>query len=248
MSDGGGRGARRGFDGIDELLGYRIKNRDLLEEALTHASRTSGVGISYQRLEFLGDRVLGIAVAEMLYRRHPRDQEGALTKRYHSHVSGDALAKVAKRIGIAEYVRTQSKMNVERHDPVLGDVMESLIAAIYLDGGLEPARRFIERHVMGGHHQGRGAGGASGRGADPARKRDSKTELNELVLGMGLEPAVYELVGKSGPDHAPRVTCVVRVEGMKERKATENSKKKAEHLAAKRMLAAMDASQNTRSD
>ena len=140
MSGGGGRGARRGFDGIDELLGYRIKNRDLLEEALTHASRTSGVGISYQRLEFLGDRVLGIAVAEMLYRRHPRDQEGALTKRYHSHVSGDALAKVAKRIGIAEYVRTQSKMNVERHDPVLGDVMESLIAAIYLDGGLEPAR------------------------------------------------------------------------------------------------------------
>jgi len=222
---------------LAQLLGHEFTNQDLLAEALTHPSalaRRGGKRRHYERLEFLGDRVLGLVVAELLWRRFPNEAEGELTRRHADLVRRDAVAEVAHALGLKPHLivsPSEDAAGVRDNPRVLADVCEAVIAALYLDGGLAVAAAFVERWWEARLR-------ASG-----APPRDPKTALQEWAQKRGLPIPVYRTVPGDGPAHRRIFTVTVRVEGLPPATATGRSKRAAETAAAAAALAALDAAQ-----
>jgi len=210
---------------LSERIGYTFKDPDLLDRALTHASHVTSGRKDYERLEFLGDRVLGLVAAEELYQRFPRNPEGMLARRFVVLVRQDTCAEVARELGLAEHLRKGHRAGGLTNNPrVLGDACEALIAAIYLDGGLEPAREFILRYWQPYFER--------------AAKidKDPKTALQEWALGEGRPLPAYIEEKRSGPDHAPSFVMTVEVEGMSPAIGEGPTKRSAEQSAAESFL------------
>ena len=227
-----------GAAGAEMAIGYRFKHPDRLIEALTHPSaiepaprrrgrRSSARGHGYERLEFLGDRVLGLVVAELLWRRFENEPEGALTRRLAALVRRETVARVAAELGLDRYLilsRSEAAAGAAHNSGILADVGEAVIAAIYVDGGFEAARGFVERCWQP----------LIGEMAAPPR--DPKTSLQEWAQGRGLGLPVYRTIEITGPDHGRRFTVGVTVDGAEEASATGSSKRAAETAAAAALL------------
>jgi ribonuclease III len=214
---------------LEKILGYSFADRKLLVTALTHASLPRHE-TNYERLEFLGDRVLGLVVADMLYRGYPHEKEGHLAKRLTVLVQQAALVGVANDMGLAGYVRLsagEKKAGGPVKDTILSDAIEAIMGAIYIDGGLEPARVFIE---------GRWSKLICSQSPPPD---DPKTRLQEVAQAKGLKLPEYRLVSKSGTDHQPVFDVEVVVTGMGAAAATASSKRAAEKMAAQKLLEAI---------
>ena len=221
------------------MLGHNFSQPALLAEALTHPSalpagrkgrqraRRAAAPRNYERLEFLGDRVLGLVVADLLWHRFEAEPEGPLTRRYAQLVRRETLAVVAIEIGLDRMIQlspAEAASGAARSPTILADVLEAVIAAIYLDGGFDAAFAFVERWW-------------GPRLADMERPpRDPKTLLQEWAQGRGLPLPEYRLLGTSGPDHALQFTIAVRVAGHDEASATAASKRTAGTAAAAVLL------------
>jgi ribonuclease III len=210
---------------LADTLGHRPADPAAFELALTHGSHPSGA--SYERLEFLGDRVLGLIVADWLYRLFPDEPEGKLSRRFNALVSGETCARLARELGMGERLKLGKQARDDGaadSDYVLGDVMESLIGALYLDAGLEAARAFVEKRWAAlVEHQDRAP-------------QHPKSALQEWAAEQGYKPPVYALIGRSGPHHAPTFTVSVTVPRRGEVQAEGASKQEAETAAARAML------------
>jgi ribonuclease-3 len=224
------------LDDLARRIGHDFGEPDLLREALTHPSVNPGdrgpAPFANQRLEFLGDRVLGLLIAEWLLARFPDEPEGALARRHTALVRAEALAEVAAAIDLGRYV-VMAPGEVEgggrTNAATLANTCEAIIGALFLDGGLEPARAFVRREWSD----------AIERDARPPQ--DPKTRLQEWAQGRGLPLPQYEIVSRSGPDHQPLFQVQVSVQGHDAVSASGASKRTAEREAASRLLAAVDA-------
>ncbi len=214
---------------IETLLGHRFARPDLLKEALTHRSavrRRGGGPASNERLEFMGDRVLGLLVAEWLVERFPDEQEGELGRRLALLVSQPVLASVAEAIGLGAALDVspgEAKAGVKQRATVLADALEAALGALFLDGGLERARTFVRRAWQ------------DAMTAQPEPPKDAKTELQEWAQARGLDLPAYEIAQRLGPPHAPAFTVTVSVGG-RSGSGTAGSKRAAEQLAAEALL------------
>lgn len=214
-------------EALEALIGYTFSDRERLARAVTHSSARISKGGNYERLEFLGDRVLGLCVAELLFTTFRAAGEGELSVRLNRLVSADTCAEVADSLDLYKFVRTGAdlkKITGERMKNVRADVVESLIAAIYLDGGLEAARGFVLRNWT------------DRATASAQMRRDAKTELQEWShQKFGFAPS-YRVEDRSGPDHAPEFTVVVEIQGIAPEQGRDRSKRAAEQVAAQKML------------
>jgi len=218
------------FGALADRLGHTFAEPALLRQALTHASaagRARAEITSYERLEFLGDRVLGLIVADMLLDAFPDEAEGALARRHAYLVSRDALAEVARELDLSAFLQL-SKGEAEsggRHNPaMLADVCEAIIGAIYRDGGLDAARGFVRRHWQPLVRQNR------------RPPQDAKTALQEWAQARGLPLPSYREVGRQGPSHDPHFTVEAAVQNHEPARGTGRSKRAAEHDAARQLL------------
>ncbi|MFD1746211.1 ribonuclease III [Rhizobium helianthi] len=212
---------------LEAVIGHEFKDKQWLDRALTHSSTGGGKSSNYERLEFLGDRVLGLCVAELLFSTFSNATEGELSVRLNQLVSADSCAGIADELGLYQFIRTGSdvkKLTGKRMMNVRADVVESLIAAIYLDGGLEAARRFILKHW---EKRAR---------SESAARRDAKTELQEWSHAKFGRTPMYRVDDRSGPDHEPRFTVTVEVEGVAPETGVDRSKRAAEQVAATKLL------------
>lgn len=229
-----------GYPTDDELslrIGHVFARPALLTEALTHPSavtpargkgRRRAVQRHYERLEFLGDRVLGLVIADMLWHRFEHETEGPMTRRMADLVRGETVARVALEIGLDRYLvlsPSEAAAGAARNPSILADAGEAVIAAIYLDGGLSAAATFIRRWWEKLIDE------------NAAPPRDPKTELQEWAQARGLGLPAYRMVAIEGPDHAPRFTVAARVAQSDEASATASSKRAAEAEAAAALLA-----------
>ena len=223
------------LDAIEAALDHRFGARRLLETALRHSSRAHEEGgvESNERLEFLGDAVLEIAVAELLYEAHPSWSEGDLTRGLHQLVDKASLAGLARGLGVGEHLRlgrTERQSSGHEKDSILADAMEALLGAMYLDAGLEPVRRLLLHHFA-----------AAFAPDAPRARRDPKTELQERSMAEGGRLPRYQLVGDSGIDgDENRFTCEVRLDGEAVGRGVGRSKRVAERRAAAEALDARD--------
>ncbi|MBB5701333.1 ribonuclease-3 [Ochrobactrum daejeonense] len=212
---------------LEERTGHRFLDLKRLDRALTHSSVQAPSRANYERLEFLGDRVLGLTVAEMLFDAFPEASEGELSVRLNALVNAETCAAIADEMGLAELIHTGSdikSLNDKRLLNVRADVVEALIATIYLDGGLEAVRPFVKRYWKKRSQQ-TGAG-----------RRDAKTELQEWAHQQGNVHPSYAIVSRSGPDHDPLFTVEVTVKGFAPETGQGRSKRIAEQSAAEAML------------
>lgn len=217
----------RDLSDLEEKLGHRFADPTLLKRALTHAS--AGGANSNERLEFLGDRVLGLVVAETLHARHQDESEGPLTVKLHALVRAEACARAAEAAGLSSHVHMAGPGldSPRARAAILSDVCEAVIAALYLDGGMKTARAFIDRYWAEMFDD-------PGMGAE---LRDAKTRLQEWAQGRGLPAPLYRETARSGPAHAPRFVIEASVEGMKTEVGEGGSKREAEQEAAAKLLA-----------
>jgi ribonuclease III len=210
---------------LEGLFGRPPHDLDRFRRALTHSS----VGPdSYERLEFLGDRVLGLCMAEWLFELFPDEPEGNLSKRLNALVAGATCAEIAREIGVPGRVVLGKQARDDGagdSDYVLGDVVESLLGALFLEAGLDPARAFVRR-----------AWGSRVHSADRAPQHP-KSQLQEWAAANRRRAPAYELVDRSGPEHAPRFTVRVAIGTLAEASATGATKQEAETEAAKALLA-----------
>jgi ribonuclease-3 len=215
---------------LEDRIGHKFKDRDLLERALTHSSVGDGAKTvrHNERLEFLGDRVLNLCAAERLMALDPDTREGELSSRLASLVNYHACARAAKRAGLPDAMRlsaSATKVGARRSDAVLGDACEAMIAALYLDGGLDCARdfflKFWEEEFARLHEP---------------RMKDPKTQLQEWAQGRGLPLPAYKVLEREGPDHAPAFTVEVAVSGFPSELGKGRSRQDAEKAAAQAML------------
>jgi ribonuclease-3 len=212
---------------LQERTGHRFQDAERLARALTHASaRSAHAGVDYERFEFLGDRVLGLVVADMLLAAFPQAAEGELSLRLNALVNAEALAEIAEEIGLPGLIRAGSdvrSLEGRKRVNLRADALESLIAVLYLDGGLEAARAFIHRYW-------------EPRSASGAARRDAKTELQEWAhQAVGAVPA-YQIEHREGPDHDPLFTVSVRVGELAPAAGAGRSKREAEQAAAAALL------------
>lgn len=220
----------KGHGRLEARLGYRFADPELLDRALTHSSAIAPakrVAQSYQRLEFLGDRVLGLVVADMLFRRFPKGTEGDLSRSLNALVRKETCAMIARELDLGPEMNlgdSEARTGGAGKDAILGDVMEAVLGAVYVDGGLGPAFEIIER-LFGEHidHSG-------------TERADAKTTLQEWAQGRGLEPPAYLEIERTGPDHAPQFTIAVTLDGFQPLQASGPNKKLAEHKAAEAFL------------
>lgn len=215
---------------LEKVLDYRFEKPELLEQALTHSSyaneRLGGALDCNERLEFLGDAVLGMVVADHLYREHPDLPEGDLTRLRASMVCEEALAEVARGWDLGEYIRLghgEALTGGQERTSILADAVEAVLAALYLDGGIAQARRTIRGAVLS--HE-----------APAGRTRDHKTALQEFVQRESGHVLTYELLSAQGPDHQKTFTMAVSLDGRQIGQGNGHSKKEAEQMAAKTAL------------
>jgi ribonuclease-3 len=212
------------LDWVEDTLGHRPRDAALFERALTHSSRGED---HYERLEFLGDRVLGLAMATWLYELYPDEPEGKLSRRFNVLVSGETCAEVARELGAREHVilgKQARDDGASDSDNVLGDITEALIGALYLEAGLEAAARFV-----------RSAWAERVDSQDRAPKHP-KSALQEWAAANNRKPPAYQLTGRSGPHHAPKFVVEVEIKNVGSASAEGLSKQEAETAAAKALL------------
>lgn len=224
---------------LAEVLGHQFSRPALLTEALTHRSVLSAKAAeqnSYERLEFLGDRVLGLIIANLLFAHYPDESEGQLARRFNALVQGETLATVAESIGLGPYLilaPSEEQAGGRANRSLLADVCEAVIAALYLDGGLPVAEAFIARYWL------------PLLTAKARPRRDAKTRLQEWAQSRGLPLPIYHTIGREGPAHSPRFAIRVAVEGMGTAEGRGGSKRVAEQHAAGELLARLAPPEDT---
>jgi ribonuclease-3 len=213
---------------LEQRLHYKFSESALLREALTHASSIAKADdATYERLEFLGDRVLGLAIAEALYEAFPDAKEGELAPRLTSLVRAETCAAVAAELGLGEFLilgESEIQTGGKQKPAILADAVEAVIGAVFIDGGYEAARDFICRHWR--EHLDK----------SPHNVRDAKTMLQEWAQGQGYHLPHYEMLERSGPDHAPQFEISVKVANFKPAQGAGASKRQAEQIAAENFL------------
>lgn len=220
---------------LEDKIGYKFKSLQLLRTALTHSSAITRRNNTdekehsyyYEQLEFLGDRVLGLAISHMLYDMFPSETEGDWAKRHSEAVREGTLAAISEGFGMGEYLflsNGEQRSGGRKKKAILADVMEAIIAAIYLDSGYEDARQFVVRHW----------GEVLKRAPEPPE--DPKTRLQEWLQAQGKPLPEYKLQSRTGPDHAPQFEVSVVIEGMAPVTVTGSSKRRAEKKAAEALL------------
>ena len=227
---------------LERRIGYRFKDRGMLEHALTHRSRVhedaSGGVFDNESMEFLGDSVLGFVIAAMLFREFPQHNEGQKSKLKASLVSAASLARLAEQIDLGAFLilgRGEEKTGGRHKHAIIADCYEALIAAIYLDGGIEPAQRFIEQQFAALVAEARKTGAAA------AFTDDWKSALQEYLQARGLGLPAYRLAGELGPDHRKSFLVEVVVDGEAIARAEGRSKKEAAQSAARAALEKLSA-------
>lgn len=221
---GGGR------DPLEKILERRFTRPDLLRQALTHSSTVRSRAdrwVSNERMEFLGDRVLGLVAARLIYERFPDEDEGAMARRHAALVRREALARVAERIGLGDHLvmsRGEAEAGGRSNPSLLADACEAVIAALYLDGGLDAAHQFIHRHWEPLMEE------------ESSPPQDAKTALQEWAQAHALPLPAYTETGRKGPPHAPVFTVEVSLEGLGAVAASGPSKRAAQQVAAEAML------------
>ena len=212
---------------LQTVMGRPVTDLKLFERALTHAS----VGRdSYDRLEFLGDRVLGLVTASWLYERFPDEPEGQMSKRFNALVSRETCAEVGRELGVPSHIRLGKQAREDRaadSDNVVGDVVEALIGALFLEAGFDAAQDFIR------------TAWADYVGNQKRAPQHPKSALQELAADLSLPPPQYELVGRTGAHHAPTFRIRVAIKGGGEAEAEGTSKQDAETAAAAALLEKM---------
>jgi ribonuclease-3 len=225
------RRPRRRGNALEERIGYRFKDLALRDSALTHISALKGArnrAASYQRLEFLGDHVLGLVISDLLYRSFPKADEGELSRRLADLVRKETCAEIAVSIDLGSAIHlgsSEANAGARKRPAILADVCEALIGAVYIDGGYPAADTLVQR-LWEVRMQ-----------ATAPPQRDPKTVLQEWAQGRGLPTPIYQEVGRSGPDHAPVFRVAVQLPNFAPAEGTARSKRAAEQLAAATMLA-----------
>jgi len=210
---------------VEERIGITLRNIPVLEEAFTHSSARAHA--DYQRLEFLGDRVLGLVIAEMLYSKFPKATEGELSIRLNGLVNAEVLAEITDELRLSDLIHTGSDVKAlaaRKQINIRADVMESLIAAIYLQDGIEGARAFIRAHW---EKRAMSIGKA---------RADAKTALQEWAHQVAGDTPRYVIEERSGPDHEPVFTISVKIKGIADGRGQGRSKREAEQHAALEVL------------
>jgi ribonuclease III len=216
---------------VEQRIGHRFASKTLLREALTHSSATGPGGRgrrSNERLEFLGDRVLGLVIAELLFTRFAAEGEGALSQRHAGLVRRETLAEVAAELGLGDWLvlaRSEEEGGGRSNPAILADALEAVIGALHLDGGLPLAASFIRTHFEQRVADMRGP------------PRDPKTALQEWTQSRGLGLPEYRVIGAAGPAHAPIFEVAVALADLGSATATGSSKRAAEQAAAEQLLA-----------
>ena len=215
------------LDTLQAAIGYTFKNLNLLRQALVHSSATEQRLKSNERMEFLGDRVLGLILAELLLENYLDEAEGEISYRFTALAQRDALATVAGKIGLAEYLSLSNGEHLTggRENPgLLADATEAVIAAIYMDGGLEAAKAFVHNNWTEMMRDNRHP------------PKDAKTKLQEWAQGHGLGLPSYRITGQEGPDHQPVFSVEVTVEKQLVLSGQGSNKRAAEQAAAEALL------------
>jgi ribonuclease-3 len=221
----------RKYKALETALGYRFKSEPLLERALTHASVRGGGKArrsDNERLEFLGDRVLGLAIAEVLSEAHPAASEGDLARAYNRLVRGQTCASVAREVGLGDHLilsESEAESGGRNKETILADAIEAVLGAIFLEAGFDKARAIV-RHLWHGHMT-----------MVPQTAADAKSALQEWAQGRGLALPEYVEIARKGPDHAPLFTSEVRIAGLRPARGEGASKRAAEQAAASALLA-----------
>ena len=219
--------ADAGLAALEGRIGHRFRDRDLLLTALTHPSAATKARPSYQRFEFLGDRVLGLAIADMLHAQYPSASEGELSPRLAELVRKETCAEIATELGVGDalfiYGGARQKRDLQTRN-VLGDACEAIVGAIFLDGGFEVARAFVEANWRKRMLNARTA------------RANAKTTLQEWAQGRGLEPPTYKIAERSGPDHNSIFAVDVHLKGFAPARGEGRSRREAEQDAAEALL------------
>ena len=225
------------FEPLERIIGYKFRDHGLLEHALTHRSRVhedaSGGVFDNESMEFLGDSILGFVIADMLFRQFPQHNEGQKSKLKASIVSSASLARLGERINLGEFLilgRGEEKTGGRRKHALIADCYEALIAAIYLDGGFEPVRAFVQRQFQELIEEARRSG------AEASFTEDYKSALQEFLQREGKGLPEYRITAEIGPAHRRRFEVEVLVNGEPAAKAEGRSKKDAAQAAAKATL------------
>lgn len=215
---------------LEQVIGYTFKDKLLVKRALTHTSFANEQKINkngdYERLEFLGDAVLELLTSEYIYLNNSKMGEGAMTKLRSMTVCEPSLAQSAKQIDLSEYIllgKGESAMGGRKRDSIISDVMEALIGALYLDGGMEAAKRFVHQYIL----------------TDIKDKKvvyDAKSSLQELVQKRKAGQITYVLLAENGPEHNKEFECAVEIDGKRMGTGIGKNKKEAEQKAAAEAL------------
>ena len=208
---------------LQQVLKYNFNDEKLLKKAITHGSIDADVANNYERLEFLGDRVLGVAVAFLLYNLFPKEPEGNLSQRFVGLVCKETVADVARKLELDRYMNVASD-DLRKNENVLCDVTEAIIGAIYIDGGVDGAIEFVNEHWKELIDK---------RVAPP---KDTKSALQELAHAKGLGAPIYRVIERKGSEHNPLFFVGVSLTNMEEQVGQGHSKKLAEFDAAAKML------------
>ena len=212
---------------ISKLLDYQFKNNRLLEEALTHASARKSSKVNNERLEFLGDRVLGLVIAEELLRKNPNSTEGEIATYYNSLVKKETCSFIAKEIGLENLLtlgKSVKRTNDRQKDKILGNAIEALIGAIFLDAGFEISKQLVLK--------------VWGKQIDIVRdiEAHAKTALQEFLQSKGQEPPTYKQISRTGPDHDPDFCVEVVLGSGLNAIGSGSTKRMAETKAAEQIL------------
>lgn len=214
---------------LEDRIGHRFSDASLLRAALTHSS--AGDAENYERLEFLGDRVLGLAMADILYADFPDESEGELARRLAALVQCSTLARIARALDLGAVLTLSGGAGTDNEN-ILADSLEALLGALYRDAGFPPCRALVETlwrtEIL----------------SDIAPPRDPKTALQEWAQGRGLPLPVYEIAGREGPDHAPVFTIRASVKGHPPQEARGGSRRAAEKSAAESLLKILEGGQS----
>lgn len=212
---------------VSAIVNYSFNDETLITRALTHRSVSHGKDHGYERLEFLGDRVLGLCVADLLMSAFPDEPEGDLSRRFNALVRQETLAEIASHIGLKNHIllgKSEQDSGAANNPAIISDVCESVIAALYLDGGMDVVRAFIFQHWQPRLEK------------TSKPPKDAKSSLQEWAMARKLPIPAYEEIIREGPDHAPIFTIQVTVKGRDPEQAEGDSKRLAEQKAAALLL------------